>query len=145
MPLSPSSDKLPFCTLLGTPLTHNTKDDITTRMESQCAESPCLSRQLHLLCPFYTPQIPLRSMSPCASEASTAWRQLLLVTECGSCQLSLLHTTPCPVSPGIGALCPLQPSFSHLSSQQTQGPLSSWDSMWLPRSGGGRRASETTL
>lgn len=43
-----------------------------------------------------------------------------------------------PVSPGIGALCPLQPSFSRLSSpHQRQGPLSSEELAWLPGPGGG--------
>lgn len=113
------------------------------RMGSQCADS-WLSRQFHPMGPLYTPPTPLRSMLPCAKEAATAWSKLLPGTECGSCQLGLLCTTPCPVSPGIRALCLLQPWFSHLSSQQTQGSLSSGDSMWLPRSSG-RRASEATL
>lgn len=40
MPLSPSSDRLPLCTLLGTPLTHNTKDEITTRLGKSVCRIP---------------------------------------------------------------------------------------------------------
>lgn len=49
-------------------------------------------------------------------------------------------TTRCPVSPGIGALSLFQPSFSRLSSQQTQGLLSSRELVWLPKPSGGEKA-----
>lgn len=91
-------------------------------MDSQGTDSLQPSRQLHPLGPLYTPLIPLRSMLPCAKEAATAWSKVLPGTECGSCQLGLLCTTPCPVSPGIRALCLLQPSFSHLPPSRHKAP-----------------------
>lgn len=66
--------------------------------------------------------------------------------ECTACQLAAgSGTTRCPVSPGIGALSPFQPPFSRLSSQQTQGLLSSGGLPWLPRAAGGRRPGKVTL